>query len=124
MNDKTKSVCDAWEELFHQHRGSEMAILLAECLRLGLRNGTITSDSVRHIPVINGSIRGAVFKALRRGGMFSKVGYTASKAEGRNSSVIAIWQLDNPATARLLLQKFAGQFSATQNGTEKQLELC
>ena len=124
MNDQSTRA--AWEILFEEHRGSEMAILLAEALRMGLMKGTISGDDLRHIPVINGSIRGAVFKSLRRGGMFSKIGYTASKADGRNGSAIALWQMniDKRTTASALLQKFAGQFSADEKRNEAQLELC
>ena len=115
-----------WERLFAEHRGTELAVLFLESLRVGLRQGQITSDDLRHIPVINGSVRGACFRNLRRGGMFSKVGFTASKAEGRNSSAIAIWKLDKPKEARMILERVAGHFNAigTRNGNEHQLTLC
>ena len=111
---------EAWEILFHEYRGTEMAVLYAEALRLGLRKGTITGDDLRHIPVVNGNVRGAVFKGLRRGGMFSKCGYVASKGEGRNGSAIAVWRLDKPVEARQILERFAGCFKRE----ERQMTFC
>ena len=116
----------AWEVLFQEHRGTELAVLFLECLRIGLRDGQITSDSIRHIPVVNGSVRGACFRNLRRGELFEKVGFTSSKADGRNGSAIAIWRLTKPIEARKILEKVAGHFNAigNRNGKEQQLTLC
>jgi len=121
-----KNIIAGWEILFQEHRGEEMAVILLECLRIGLRDGQITSDSVRHIPVINGSVRGACFRNLRRGGMFEKVGFTASKADGRNGSAIAIWKLTRPIEARMILDKVADHFCGCtkRNGKEEQVCFC
>ena len=113
----------AWEVLFQEHRGTELAVLFLEALRIGLKKGTITGDDLRHIPVINGSVRGACFRNLRRGEMFEKVGFTASKAEGRNGSAIAIWRLTKPREARMILERVAGHFSKIGSGESKQTEL-
>ena len=104
-----KSTIEQWEELFIQYRGSEMAVLYLEALRQGLRLGQLTADDLRHIPVINGSVRGAVMKGLRRGGLFEKVGYQASQTEGRNGSAVAVWRLAEPVLAKAILNKVAGQ---------------
>ena len=106
----------SWEILFNEHRGTELGVLYALALQIGLRKGEITADDLRTIDVINGSVRGAVFKGLRRGGMFSKVGFVASKAEGRNGSAIAVWRLDKPSTARLILESFAGKMGMAAEG--------
>ncbi len=118
-----KDTMEAWEALFHEHRGTEMGVLCAEALRLGLKKGTITGDDLRHIEVINGNVRGAVFKQLRRGGMFAKVGFTASKAEGRNGSAIGVWELQKPVEARSLLNRFAGVCGKVERH-EEQMSFC
>jgi len=118
-----KDTLEIWESLFHEHRGTEMGVLCAEALRLGLKKGSITGDDLRHIEVVNGSVRGAVFKQLRRGGMFTKTGFTASQADGRHGSAIGIWRLDKPYEASVLLRRFAGACGDVKRN-EQQMCFC
>ncbi len=43
-----KDTLEIWGQLFHEHRGTEMGVLCAEALRLGLKKGSITGDDLRY----------------------------------------------------------------------------
>jgi hypothetical protein len=108
----------SWEIIFYEHRGTELAVLFFEALRIGLRKGQITAEDLHHIPVENPSVRGCAMRGLRRSGMFSKAGYTCGTTEQSHGHVMCEWRLDRHATARLLLQKFAADFGgSTRTGT-------
>ena len=109
-----------WQELFSKYRGTEKAVMYLESLRIGLRQGEITSDDLAHIPCVNRKVVGAVIKGLGRSGLFERIGYTKSELESAHSRIIGVWVLKKPSTARLLLESVAATVDGTRirNGKE------
>jgi len=94
---------ESWEKLFHQHRFAEMAVLLAEALRIGLLKGQVTAEDLHHIPVANPSVRGAVMKALKRGGLFESGGFRRGTTDQSHGHIMQVWiLLDRPAASSIL----------------------
>ena len=126
MEMEKNNAVEYWQELFSKYRGTEKSVLYLEALRIGLRQGEITSDDLSHIEVINRKVVGAVVKGLAQAGMFERVGYTKSKLESAHSRIIGVWILKKPSTAHLIIDSVCASIDGARigNGKEQQLELC
>lgn len=82
-----------------------MAVLCMEALRVGLNKGELTAEDLHHIPVVNPNVRGAVMKALRRGGLFEKGGFTYGTTEQSHGHVMCRWILSDRIAAITILRK-------------------
>jgi hypothetical protein len=120
MNDRI----ELWEKLFHQHRFTEMAVLLAEALRIGLQKGSVTAEDLHHIPVVNPSVRGAVMKALRRGGLFESVGFKRGTTDQSHGHIMQVWMIIDRPSASKILRFYSDSIAGCQgNKVPQQLEM-
>lgn len=117
-----KNTVEMWERLFKDHRGTELAILYLEALRIGLRNGQITAEDLHHIKVVNPNVRGACMRGLRRAGMFIKTGTAYGTTTASHGHMMSIWRLEKPSSARKLLESVARKIDGTPVGSAKETQ--
>lgn len=108
-----------WEKLFAKYRFTEMAVLYAEALRIGLSKGSITAEDLHHIPVVNPSVRGAVMRGLRRGGLFEKVALTFGTTKQSHGHSMFSWRLVSVQDAKRILYDYSRSIA----GCDKPVEL-
>lgn len=100
-----------WEKLFMKYRFTEMAVLYAEAIRIGLQNGSVTAEDLHHIPVVNTNVRGAVMKGLRRGGLFEKVSLAFGSTQQSHGHTMFVWRLVSVQDAKRILRFYTEKVS-------------
>jgi len=114
---------ESWEKLFMKYRYTEMAVLYAEALRIGLQKGSVTAEDLHHIPVTNPNIRGAVMRGLRRGGLFEKVSLTFGSTPQSHGHAMFVWRLVSSSSAKTILRKYAEGICLCKKETHNQMEM-
>lgn len=112
-----------WEKWFHSHRSHELAELYIAALRVGLKKGSITAEDLHHVPVKNPSVRGALMKGLKRGGLFEKCAISYGSTKQSHGHSMFRWRLVDSEAALAILDRCAGLVIPQSPKEEKQMEM-
>lgn len=90
------------------HKRPEIATLVIEMLRIGIRDGRVSAEDVHHVPVGNVNAFGAATKYLRGCGFTKGDAFAATRDKAAGHTLFR-WVLTDPQQAERVLGDLAGR---------------